>query len=65
MCVTSPRRWLQVGVETLTIEDLGSFSYRVRCESSHLTSFSVLVDIDEVLLLSCRISSIMETLNEG
>ena len=44
----NPRGWLRDGIKELDITDLGSYSYRVRCESSHLTSFSVLVDIVEV-----------------
>ena len=58
LCVTSScRQWLVDGVKVLSVEDLCSYSYKVRCESTHLTSFSVIVDIVEVNSLMCVVGS--------
>ena len=59
LCVTSCcRKWLVDGIKVLSVKDLGSYSYKVRCESTHLTSFSVIVDIVEVNTLMCVVGSI-------
>lgn len=42
------RTWQTNGIVSLEYEKLDSDSYKLTCESSHLTSFTAIVDIIEV-----------------
>ena len=42
------RQWVTQGIQTKEILDLGSYSFQVTCESSHLTAFAAIVDIAQV-----------------
>lgn len=42
------RQWVSQGIETKEVLDLGSYSFQVTCESSHLTAFAVIVDTSQV-----------------
>lgn len=47
--------WSAEGVETeITAEDEETGSFDVICRSSHLTSFAVLLDVNNVLSVSSR-----------